>query len=201
MRFFFPLLALLISGTVFFLVIEPWYNDVTQLRSDVAAYSTALDNSAYLQKTQSTLLDQYKNVKPEDKDRLENFLPNTVDNIEFILQVEQLANLYSMPIKNIKFDTPKDTDPSGTTAPNSGSILVAGQTTSLPYGTFTLEFETQGTYAQFNSFLKDLERNLRLVDVKSISFTVPPPVKGTPAAGMDPNVYNYTLKVDTYWLK
>lgn len=201
MRFFFPLLALLISGTVFFLVIQPWYGDVTQLRSDVAAYSTALDNSAYLQKTQSTLLDQYKNVQPDDKARLENFLPNTVDNIQFILQVEQLANLYSMPIKNIKFDTPKadSSDPASST---NGSILVAGgPTANLPYGTFTLEFETQGTYAQFNSFLKDLEHNLRLVDVKSLSFIVPPPVKGAPVAGMDPNVYNFTLKVDTYWLK
>jgi hypothetical protein len=198
MRFFFPLLSLLISGTLFFFIVRPWYGDVTQLRSDVAAYSTALDNSAYLQRTQDTLLGQFKNLKSEDKTRLENFLPNTVDNIEFILQVEQLANLYNMPIKNIKFDNPKDTDTA--TTPSVGSIIPAGAAANLPYGVFTLQFDTQGTYSQFNSFLKDLEHNLRLVDVKSISFSVPVVVKGS-TAGTDPNVYDYTLQVNTYWLK
>jgi hypothetical protein len=200
MKFLFPIVSVLIAGTLFFVFIEPLYSDITQTKAEVAAYSSALDNSTYLQNTQDTLLSQYKNVQPSDLDRLTDFLPNTVDNIEFILQIEQVANIYNMPLKNIKFDanTPDSTAP---VAPVSGGVLAAGSATAdVPYGTFSLEFETEGTYAQFTSFLKDVEHNLRLVDVKSISFAVPAPAaKGT--IGADPDVYDFTLKVDTYWLK
>ena len=202
MKFLFPIVAVLIAGTLFFVFVQPLYGNVSQLKTDVAAYSSALDNSTALQNTQDTLLGQYKNVQPSDQDRLSNFLPNTVDNIEFILQIEQIANIYNMPLSNIKFDSTPDPTNATPAAPVSGGVLAASGTgTSLPYGTFSLEFQTQGTYSQFTAFLKDVEQNLRLVDVKSISFEVPPPpIKGSPAT-VDPNVYDFTLKVDTYWLK
>ncbi|MFA6355047.1 MAG: hypothetical protein WCW65_01310, partial [Candidatus Paceibacterota bacterium] len=62
------------------------------------------------------------------------------------------------------------------------------------------EFTTEGDYDSFVLFLKDLEFNLRLADVKSISFVVPDS-SGKPVSGVDPNVYRYSLKVETYWLK
>ncbi len=200
MKFLFPIVSILIAGALFFVFVQPLYGNVSQLKTEVAAYSSALSNSASLQKTQDTLLSQYKNVQQSNKDRLNDFLPNTVDNIEFILQIEQIANLYNMPLKNIKFDATQGATTAA--APVSAGVLTSGAPgANLPYGTFALEFQTQGTYAQFTVFLKDLEHNLRLVDVKSISFEVPPPpAKGT-VNPPDPNVYDFTLKVDTYWLK
>jgi len=47
-----------------------------------------------------------------------------------------------------------------------------------------------------------LEHNLRLVDVKSISFLVPAAGTGAGAgATTNPNIYSYTLKIEIYWLK
>jgi hypothetical protein len=216
MKFLFPIVSILISGALFFIFVQPLSADVSQLRTDVASYSVALDNSTFLQKTQDTLLDQYKNVQQSDQDRLGAFLPSTVDNIQFILQMEQIANLYNMPLKNIKFDTPDDsTAAASTPTPATGSVLVAGgPDANLPYGVFTLQFETDGTYDSFTSFLKDVEQNLRLADVQSISFEVPPPVLpgaqapvavkgavGSDPNASDPNVYDFTVKVNTYWLK
>ncbi len=199
MKLLFPIVSILIAGTLFFAFVQPLYGDVTQLKTEATAYSSALDNSTFLQKTQDALLSQYKNVQQSDKDRLNNFLPNTVDNIEFILQIEQMANLHNMSLKGIKFDPTFDQSTSAT--PVSGGVLTANSPdANLPYGTFSLEFQTEGTYSQFTEFLNDMEHNLRLVDIKSISFDVPTPlVKGT--LGPDPNIYDFTLKVDTYWLK
>lgn len=199
MKLLFPIASLLISGTLFFAVVSPLYKDVSGLRNEVTAYNSALDNATYLQKTQDSLLDQYKNIKDTDKLRLENFLPNTVNNIEFILELEQIANLHNMPLKNIKFETPK-TNEKVVAKPQTTSMLMPTTSASnTAYGTFAIEFTTEGTYSSFASFLKDVEHNLRLVDIKSISFTTPPP----PSKGdvSDPNIYTYTLKVDTYWLK
>jgi len=196
MKFIFPISFIIISGLLFFAVVNPMYADVRVLRSDVATYNTALDHSKELEMTRDSLVDTYKNITESDKDRLSHFLPNTVNNIRFILEIEQIANLHSMPIKNIKFDPGR----ASAQTPASGGTVIASNdpSASKPYGVFPIEFTTEGNYETFALFLKDIEHNLRLVDVKSVSFAVPPPVAGI---GVDPNIYTYTLKVETYWLK
>jgi hypothetical protein len=198
MKLFTPILFTLLAIALFFVVVDPLRRDVSGLKGEIVAYNLALDNSTYLEKTQDALLDAYKNIKSEDKERLERFLPNTVNNIKFILEIERLANQYSMPIKNIKFETPAVA--SQANGNNSNLVISSEPTSAKPYGAFTIEFMTEGTYDSFNRFLKDMEYNLRLVDVKSISFSVPSPTT-KPAEGTDPNVYDYSLKVETYWLK
>lgn len=196
MKLIFPILCLIISGLVFFAVVDPMYNDVSKLRADVAAYNVALNNSTELQKKRDSLVEVYKNIKKEDKIRLEHFLPNTVNNIRFILEIEQIAKLYNMPIKNIKFESQKSQETKST----AGNIVISDDPLGArPYGVFPIEFTTEGTYEMFSSFLKDIENNLRLVDVKAVSFIVPGQEK--PAVGVNPNIYTYTLRVETYWLK
>jgi len=202
MKSFTPILFLIISIALFFVVVEPLRKSVSQLKTDITAYNIALGNSTYLQKTQDKLLEDYKNIKQEDKDRLERLLPNTVNNIKFILEVERLANQYSMPIKNIKFETPIVASVN-TGLQNNTLIISSDSKFSKPYGNFSIEFSTEGNYNSFTLFLKDLEHNLRLVDIKDISFSVPPAlaVGATIPPGYNPDIYNYALKVETYWLK
>ncbi|MDE2031123.1 MAG: hypothetical protein KGI58_02595 [Patescibacteria group bacterium] len=199
MKFIFSISILIISGALFFMVVNPLYGNVSQLRTEVAVYNTALTHSTELQKTRDQLVNTYKNIKPEDMARLEHFLPNTVNNIKFILEVERIANLHGMSIKDIKFDNPTTTGTDTNTQSNSNVITANDPSASLPYGTFPIEFSTDGNYSTFTLFLKDLEHNLRLIDVKSIQFSVP--TLSSTKTNLDPNIYNYTLKLETYWLK
>ncbi len=196
MRFLFPLSLILIACILFFAVVNPMRAEVAQLGSDVLIYNTALDNSTELQKTRDQLVDVYKNIKQEDKDRLAHFLPNTVNNIRFILEIEQIANLHSMPIENIKFQA-QESIPEAPKGANGTVITSNNPAIALPYGIFPVEFTTTGSYEAFGQFLQDIEHNLRLVNVKSISFTTPTQQQ----AIADPNTYTYLLKVETYWLK
>ena len=169
----------------------------------MATYNIALNNSTELQKTRDSLIETYKNVTKEDKDRLTHLLPSTIDNIGLILEIEKIANLHGMPIGNIKFET---TSLESQVSPTTDNIVVAESdpAANLPYGVFPMEFVIEGKYETFISFLKDLEHNLRLVDVKAISFDVPTTTTTTSqVAGTtnDSSIYSYTLKVDTYWLK
>ena len=143
------------------------------------------------------MITAYNEIRSEDKDRLNKFLPNTVNNIQFILEIERIANLHNMPIKDIKFETQK----SGSANPN----IVTSKTEDddNPYGTFPVSFVTEGSYDSFVSFLKDLEYNLRLVDIKAVSFSITDPTANV-TKGLDVNsqdVYRYTVAVETYWLK
>lgn len=200
MKFIFSISLIIISGALFFMVVNPLYGDVSKLRTEVATYNVALDNSKQLQETRDHLVDTYKHIKQEDRDRLEHFLPNTVNNIKFILEVERIANLHSMSIKDIKFAVEKPAQTVTTAGGTSTVITASDPSNAVPYGTFPIEFSTQGNYDTFVLFLKDLEHNLRLVDVKSVAFSIPV-VTGKETVPVDPNIYTYSLKVETYWLK
>lgn len=199
MKLISSILFLLIAIVLFFVFIDPLYGEVKQLRTDVSTYNTALDNSTELQKVRDSLIETYKGVKTEDKDRLAHFLPSTIGNIELILEIEKIANLHGMPIGNIKFDT-KNLESKD--AINTDNVVVAESDPQdyLPYGIFPMEFIIEGRYDSFVAFLKDLEHNLRLVDIKSISFEIPSLVN-TSGNTTDPNIYSFTLEVETYWLK
>lgn len=200
MRFIFSISVIIISGVLFFTVVNPLYGDVSNLRTEVATYNVALDNSRQLQETRDQLVETYKNIKKEDRERLDHFLPNTVNNIKFILEIERIANLHGMSIKNIKFDPKKDLE-TVTTPTGTKTVIIANDPSSnLPYGTFPIDFTTEGNYDTFVLFLKDIERNLRLVDIKSVGFSVPV-VSEKSTSITDPNIYTYSLKVETYWLK
>ena len=196
MKLLSPILIIIIAGLLFFLLVNPAYNEVTSLRETVSTYQLALDNSTDLQKTQDSLIEKYKNIKQEDKDRLNHFLPNTINNINFILEIEKIANIHGLQIKNVKFQSEKQVE----AVSNKVGDTSAPQKDKSSYGTFPLEFTTDADYSTFVVFLKDLELNLRMIDVQSISFTVPSPT-AKPASGVDPNIYSYSLKIQTYWLK
>lgn len=192
MRLIFPTLLILISGIIFFLFTNPLREEVITLKNDVKSYDTALSDSNTLAKQQGELLDTYNGISKEDKDRLSKFLPSSVNNIQFILEIEKIASNYGMPIKDIKFEYQVEKE----NKTKEGIILSDSIVDNRPYGVFPIEFSTYGKYDSFVSFLEDLERNLRLVDVKSISFDVPTNTKIA-----NPDIYEFSLKVDTYWLK
>lgn len=194
MRLIFPTILLVISAIIFFVVIDPTYGEVKQLRTEVSTYNAALNNSAELQKARDALLEDYKNIKAEDKERLNHFLPNTISNIELILEIEKIASLHGMPIRDIKFES-KTEDKAESV---DGVVAEVDPTEYLPYGIFPMEFVIEGRYETFLSFLEDLEHNLRLVDIKSISFNVPDVAVGSTT---NPNIFSYTLKIETYWIK
>jgi hypothetical protein len=196
MKFILPILFILLSVLTFVFGVNKFYKEVSALKSDIVVYNTALDNSTNLQKTEDSLIKAYNEIKQEDKDRLGNFLPSAVNNIQFVLEIERIANLHNMPIKDIRFQSIKGDNVSA----DSKVVVSAASNDNRPYGVFPVDFTTEGTYEAFILFLKDLEYNLRLVDVKSVSFSVSD-ISDKMSPGTDPNTYRYSLKIETYWLK
>jgi hypothetical protein len=191
MRSIFPIIFIALSVIIFFFVLRPLYKDVSALRSDTEAYNVALSHSTDLQKVRDTLAGKYSNITNVDKTRLSRFLPNTVDNIQLILELEQMAGKHGLSLKNISFAPPQNGTDDKSSPQNSGA-------NQKPYGIFNLEFKTQATYETFVLFLKDLELNLRLIDVKGISFSINNNQK---PADTDPLSYENSVKIQTYWLK
>ncbi|MCX6755945.1 MAG: hypothetical protein NTX85_01220 [Candidatus Nomurabacteria bacterium] len=207
MRNITSIIFIVISLGVFIVLVSPLYSNVKKIKSDIVVYNTALSNATNLQKTRDSLLNNYKSISQSDAERLNHFIPNTVDNIQLILQIQKIAKKYSLVLKNIKFDSPS-LDKNNQNQQQK-TVAISGSKDGLPYGIFNLEFSVDARYGDFNSFLKDLEYNIRLLNIKNISFTVPnqsdksvkPYDPNSPFESNDPSIYTYSLKIETYWLK
>ncbi|KKQ07866.1 MAG: hypothetical protein US18_C0006G0012 [Parcubacteria group bacterium GW2011_GWB1_36_5] len=202
MRFIMPIILIGIGITVFFVFSNPIYNEIAQLRQKVDSYDEALKNSKALENERDKLTAKYNSIDPANLLKLQKLLPENIDNIRLILEIEQIALPYGMILKDIKYNATE------TKKNVSGEAVVIAQkseTAQFPpkdYGIWDLEFSTTGTYNNFLNFTKDLENNLRIVDVSSIQFSSDT-VSGAGSAPKSnlPESYKYDFKIKTYWLK
>lgn len=190
MRTIFPILLILVAVGSFVIYTNPTYQEIKTIRSEVRSYDEALANGKELQKERDALSAKYRTFSQEATSRLTTLLPDSADNIRLIIDLQRMAQSYGMSVSSIKFDANQGPSEKNAFATLSPQDL----TTSLKdYGIFRLEFSTQATYENFLKFLRDVETSLRLTDVESIDFNA----GTTPQAG----VYNFTVKIKTYWLK
>lgn len=185
-----------VSLGIFFAYTDPVYKDVKELRVQVSSYDEALDNSKKLEEAKNALNEQYNAFTDEELTRLRKLLPDNVDNIRLILEIESVAVRYGMTINNVEFDV-ATRDANGKQIEEDSKDLKAAH---KDYGIFDLSFSTEGTYPNFVAFLADIEKSLRIVDINQIDFTSPDnnPVQGF---GKPKDIYKYDISLRTYWLK
>lgn len=133
----------------------------------------------------------YNSFAPADIAKLDDLLPDHVDNIQLIIDVNGIAKENGMAIKNIKFTTSEDdktSSPAPATNPNSATLPET--TIDSQLGSLTLSFSVTGTYSDYKKFIADIASSLRVIDISSSSFSTD-----------DKGVYTYDVALRTYWLK
>ena len=191
-----------ISVTVFFVFIDPLYKDISNIKAEVASYNEALDNSKALENERDKLTAKYSAISPENLEKIKKLLPDNIDNIRLILEIEKVALPYGMVLRDVQYN-PVKKETTYATSTDSGGIILGGgdadgQSLDKDYGSWDLKFVTAGTYNNFINFTKDLESNLRIVDVSSIQFTSGGETKPNPFL---PETYKFSFTIKTYWLK
>lgn len=192
-----PIILIGISITGFFVFTNPIYNNISELKAQASSYDKALDNSKALENQRDMLTDKKNSIDPNDLMKLQKLLPDNVDNIRLILEIGQIGLPYGMVLKDVKYNA---TDTGEAKASIVGGVQ-GGRSVQSPvkdYGVWELAFSTVGTYNNFLSFTRDMESNLRIVDVSSIQFSSN--VSSTPNLTL-PESYKYDFKIKTYWLK
>ncbi|MEO5635188.1 MAG: hypothetical protein ABIS26_01590 [Candidatus Paceibacterota bacterium] len=202
MKFIMPLIIIGIALSAFFVFANPIYTDIGALRAQVGTYDEALDNSKALNNERDKLTKKYNDITLEDLNKIKKLLPDNVDNIRLILEIEKIAQPYGMTLKEVKYNTNTDTASQSTASGGIQGGGVAAAKVSKDYGVWDLAFSTTGSYANFLNFLKDLQSNLRIVDIASISFSSTGS-SGTSitSPGSTSEIYKYDFKIKTYWLK
>ncbi len=179
-----PIIVTIISIATFVLIVQPQYNEIKEMQVQETELQDVLDNARKLQSLRDSLLEKRNNISNADIRRLEKLIPESADNVKLILEFQQIAERYNLEIQA-----------ASATKENEGSGEEQQQTFDIEtndYGVITLDFSLSGGYSQGISFLKDIERNLRITDIRSL--TINPPS----GDGLE---YGYELSIDTYWLK
>jgi Tfp pilus assembly protein PilO len=188
-RTLFSLLFLAAAGGLFFFYTKPAYDGVREVQTQIDQYDQALNKAAELQKLKQSLLSRFNAFNPADVDRLHKLLPDHVDNVRLVLDLDTLASQHGFALQNVVINAPN-------TAVQAGEEQVTIGPSRQTYDSLTLRFATSGTYPKFVEFINALENSLRLVDVVALTMDV----DSAGGGGSDPS-YRFDITLRTYWLK
>ncbi len=177
-----PILLIATAIGLFVLYINPMLQETKELRNTYSQYDTTLEQESQLRQYRDALLAKRNMISDQDMQRLESFLPDNIDNIRLIIDMNNIASQHKIQISGISLTS--------TVSTQKGRI---GDESAI--GSVAVTFTVNAQYTVFLKFLNDLQHSGRLMDVESINFSVADSTGS--ALGGD----KYTLTVRTYWLK
>lgn len=183
-RLILPLILFATAVGLFVMYTNPAYQGeggIKALQAQASGYDTALNNSQELKKVRDVLIARRNTFPDGELQKLEKILPNNVDNIRLIIDINGVAARHTLSLKNVLLGNISDTS-------KTRSAAAVGASGS-PVGSVELGFTVSASYNNFLAFLVDLEHSLRVIDIEKITFTT-----------AENNLNDYTITIRTYWL-
>jgi Tfp pilus assembly protein PilO len=178
-----PIAIFIAAIFVFVTHIQPMFAEIRSLQDEEVLLNEALENSKKLEASWNELTSQYQGYSEEDIERLSTFLPDNIDNVKLIIEIEDLASLHNLQLES------------------ANSLNTAEASEGEKFGVINLEIELSGKYEDFVLFLEHVEKSLRLIDIQSIDFEAATIEEDATPEEMGSPEYNYQVSLNTYWLK
>jgi hypothetical protein len=178
MKFLVVTILSVLAVGIFFGFTKPILDDIATINKDVAAYNEALGNAKKFVSVRDSLLKKYNQLPSEGLSRLEKLLPDNIDNVRLIIDINGIARKDNLTLRGLQV--------SGGGSSSQNSAKVSGKV----YDSVSVGFSTSSDFPTFLKFMNDLEHSLRLVDVTNLSFSV-----GEKGVG------DFNVQLRTYWLK
>jgi len=179
-----PILALMLSVGIFFAYVSPtWSGSIAATKAAISSDDQALAAAKEYGVRQNELASARDAIGPADLDRLAAFLPDSVDNVRLILNLNALAARAGLSLSNVDVIS----GASGSDNPSSGILSAPAEN---PVGSVDLSLSALGTYPALQDFLRNIEKSQRLLDVQDLT------VKGS-----NTGLYTYQMKIRLYWLR
>ena len=179
-----PALALVFAIGISFGYVGPtWSGAIADTKAAIALDDQALSAAREYTAQQNALASARSAIDPAHLARLTTFLPDSVDNVGLILDLNALAARSGLSLSNIDVVI----ENTNAAAEEQGTLPVDARN---QLGSVNLSLAAVGTFGALQSFLGGVERSARLLDVQDLV------VKGS-----DTGVYTYTMLLRLYWLR
>jgi hypothetical protein len=175
---------LLISSSVgiYYLIINPLYNGTgiiwqpdkgTDALSKLnVQYDETLSQADSLYKQAEKLQTDYINVPSDSQRELKIMVPDSVDPIRLVSEVNYIANKTGLSLRDVSY---------------TENLLGAGN-----YGSYTVSFSLTTTYTKFKELMHNYETSMRLFSIENVKFDVP--LK-------DESSTDFQVRLSTYYMK
>ena len=174
-----PVIALLIAIGIFFAYINPtWSGSIATTKAAIASDNQALAAADEYSAQQNQLASARAAINAADLTRLNVFLPDSVDNVQLILDLTAIAARSGLILSNVGISA------------DAASSASAGMSSASPINSVNLTLSAAGTYSALQSFLREIERSQRLLDVQDLLVT-----------SSNTGVYTYQMTIRLYWLR
>jgi len=175
------LVLIVLAIGLFYTWTSPQYDQVKVLQASAGEYQNVIENAVRIAEDRDRLLVDYETIPRAEVERLFKVLPDHVDTVGLAVDLDAIASRYGISIKEVTVESDA----------KRNSKLVTLPDYDAPYSKVVVSFSFVSNYQNFSKFLVDLEKSLRIMDVKSVAFRV------SDVAGL----YEHNLSVETYWLK
>jgi Tfp pilus assembly protein PilO len=158
----------------------PLSGDLSRLLDQKQKYVDSLDMISNIDSKKGELLAKFNEISDADKKNVETVLPSSLDFVNLISQIDAVATKYGISINDI---SSKGTN-------SSAGDSIAGAKPPKPYQSSIIGFSFNASYDKFNAFMSDLEKSLRILDIRSVKLDT-----------AKDGVYSYIVEFETYWLE
>lgn len=187
--FIVPIILVITSFATYSLVINPTWEQIKGVQSEVYRYDTAINDAKSLIDQRDALLDRLNALPQADRDRLLKVLPDSVDNVRLALDIDAIASSLGVSLSQIDVAVSQDQAQSTASSANKGLGDALSPTTEA-YDQVDISFTVEATYQDFKAFIVALEKSLRLVEITEISFT-----------RTEGDLYTFDVTLTTFWLR
>ncbi len=178
---------------LFVLYDRPTYDNIHANTAKVANFDAALRKTKEIQQLKADIINRRNVFTQANVDKLKKMLPDHVDNVRLILDLDGIAAKYGLRLSNVGIQKDVQKSVSNST---SGTVLTPSSENAKPYRSLTLKFTVKATYEEFLALLQDLESSLRIVDITNL--TIKPNSINDNTTVSD--TYTFGIAVRTYWL-
>jgi len=184
-------ILIVISVAIYLTYTSGVWGEASAVKDVNDQYSSAIAGAEKLVSVREKILKDYNNVSATDRDNLDKMLPDTVDNIRLVIDLNNIAMQHGFALKGITASTKTDgTSGSNTNGGNFNRAGSIGNIASPTLDTVAVSFSVSAPYQQFISFMQDIEANLRIMDITHLS-----------VSANDTGTYDFSVQLNTYWLR
>lgn len=148
------LVAILVIVSGFFLLIQPKYKEINDRKKMADQGQLGLSYSEKQVELNKfiKLKRAYNKIDPKDKERIKTILPSNAEVEKLIAEIESIVLSNGLILSSLSIQ-PTEGGSKGEAIPVGVSLTVIG-----------------ADYTSFKSLLKAIENNLRLMDIKNVSY-------------------------------
>lgn len=189
------LILIVVFIVILFLFDLPTYNEVAYLRGEIKTYKDFLEEK----KEFVIKVDQLKQIyesRKEELSKVHYVLSSEKDIPNLIVQFEALTSENGLILENLAFIEKRI---------EQGGRVEWGKEEATPipevkakevHKSLGVTLSSTGSYQSLKSFLKALEFNVRLMDIKSISFSIPEVKEDTKEMA---SIFTFDIQLEAYY--